>query len=185
MRDIPLPENVSSEVYRAFTAVQEALQDMDTPVYRDKASLNHLREGESAFYQNGNGLEWYVRAGGNLHSLTIGVDDRIAALEKTLGTEVNTLESSQSDTNYDIATKERLDDYAKGVDASADLYRFIGIDPPDNRIESQSERPLSPLERSVIEFVFGEDVLNPDNICIIVSEIIGDDTAVGTYQQVG
>ena len=183
MRDIPLPENVSSEVYRAFTAVQEALQDMDTPVYRDKASLNHLREGESAFYQNGNGLEWYVRAGRKLHSLTIGVDDRIAELEKTLGTEVNTLESNQSDTNYDIATKERLDDYAKGVDASADLYRFIGIDPPDNRIESQSERPLSPLERSVIEFVFGEDVLNPDNICIIVSEIIGDDTAVGTYWQ--
>ena len=183
MRDIPLPENVSSEVYRAFTAVQEALQDMDTPVYRNKASLNHLREGESAFYQNGNGLQWYVRAGRKLHSLTIGVDDRIAELEKTLGTEVNTLESNQSDTNYDIATKERLDDYAKGVDASADLYRFIGIDPPDNRIESQSERPLSPLERSVIEFVFGEDVLNPDNICIIVSEIIGDDTAVGTYWQ--
>ena len=183
MRDIPLPENVSSEVYRAFTAVQEALQDMDTPVYRDKASLNHLREGESAFYQNGNGLQWYVRAGRKLHSLTIGVDDRIAELEKTLGAEVNTLESNQSDTNYDIATKERLDDYAKGVDASADLYRFIGIDPPDNRIESQSERPLSPLERSVIEFVFGEDVLNPDNICIIVSEIIGDDTAVGTYWQ--
>ena len=183
MRDIPLPENVSSEVYRAFTAVQEALQDMDTPVYRDKASLNHLREGESAFYQNGNGLQWYVRAGRKLHSLTIGVDDRIAELEKTLGAEVNTLESNQSDTNYDIATKERLDDYAKGVDASADLYRFIGIDPPANRIESQSERPLSPLERSVIEFVFGEDVLNPDNICIIVSEIIGDDTAVGTYQR--
>ena len=182
MRDIPLPENVSSEVYRAFTAVQEALQDMDTPVYRDKASLNHLREGESAFYQNGNGLQWYVRAGRKLHSLTIGVDDRIAELEKTLGAEVNTLESNQSDTNYDIATKEQLDDYSTGVDASADLYRFLGIDPPDNRIESQSERPLSPLEISVIEFVFGEDVLNPDNICVIISEVIGDDKHPGLYQ---
>ena len=180
---IPLPNQSSPEVYDSFRSIEQELSNQNIPLIRDKKNLSHIRDGTSAYYSENGKLYLYTKQNGKMFRFATGdveaLLDRIAALEKFL----SSLESNQSDTNYNIATRERLDDYERGVDASSDLYRFIGIGPPDNLIESQSERPLSPLERSVIEFVFGEDVLNPDNICVIISEIIGDDTTVGTYRR--
>lgn len=74
MRDIPLPENVSSEVYRAFAEIQEALHDTEIPEYRSLRELNQLPEGQSAFYQDGGKLYLYTRTRTKLHRIEYDIE---------------------------------------------------------------------------------------------------------------
>ena len=75
MRDIPLPENISSEMYRAFTTIQEVLRDMEVNVYRDRRSLNGLQPGNFAVYQNGNEVRLYTKQSDKLYYLQLTEDN--------------------------------------------------------------------------------------------------------------
>ena len=69
MREIPLPENISSEQYDTFRRILDTLDQQRVPTLRDKRSLGGIREGQSAYYKEGTKLYLYTKSRNRLHRI--------------------------------------------------------------------------------------------------------------------
>ena len=71
MREIPIPENISSEQYETFRRISESLDRNQVPTFRDKRSLSGIQEGHSAYYTENRDLYLYTRCGGKMYRVQL------------------------------------------------------------------------------------------------------------------
>ena len=69
---IPSPERVSSEVQSSFQVLQQQLRNASIDTIRDKKNLSHIKESQSAFYQENGHLFLYRKQGGKLYRFQAG-----------------------------------------------------------------------------------------------------------------
>ena len=71
---IPIPGRASSEVQLSFQVLQQQLNNASIDTIRDKKNLSHIKESQSAFYQENGNLYLYRKQGGKLYRFQAGED---------------------------------------------------------------------------------------------------------------
>lgn len=66
MHDVVIPHNVQLEVYEALRQIRLMVKDTQSPILKDKKSLNGITEGTSAFFVDKNTLYRYTKINGKL-----------------------------------------------------------------------------------------------------------------------
>ena len=104
-----------------------------------------------------------VRENDKWTNITKPLRDRIAALETLIDERVTTLE----DDIRELAVQPERTRETEERDTQVRFQQTYSEYIAEGDLQVQSERPFSPLERDIIEFVFG-DIIDTDTFCIEV-----------------
>ena len=110
-----------------------------------------------------------VRENDKWTNITKPLRDRIAALETLIDERVTTLE----DDIRELAVQPERTRETEERDTQVRFQQTYSEYIAEGDLQVQSERPFSPLERDIIEFVFG-DIIDTDTFCIEVVKELQD-----------
>ena len=129
-----------------------------------------------------------VRENDQWTNITKPLRDRIAELETLVGIARGDIDITRALATYDD-TDERRRQIEQQISLNENTVSAHSLSAPDTPLESQDERLLSPLERDVLRFVYGDDnnVVDPETnvLCIQVvslSPYSSTDDFIGHYR---
>ena len=128
-----------------------------------------------------------VRENDKWTNITKPLRDRIAELETLVGIARGDIGLTRALVTYND-TDERRRQIEQQISLNENTVSAHSLSAPDTPLESQDERLLSPLERDVLRFVYGDDnnVVDPDTdeLCVQVAQLSpynSTDDFVGQY----
>ena len=124
------------------------------------------------------GEDVLVRENDKWTNITKPLRDRIAALETLTSERVTALENDIRELSVQPERTRETEERDTQVRFQQTYSQYIA----EGNLQTQSERPFSPLERDIIEFVFG-DIIDPDTFCIEIVDENKDpnERALGLY----